>query len=399
MFLVKMAMRVMYTLFQEKNMSSSSAPRVVNLVWDGGESVKIPVRKGRPKEGQMVGTPGERLSELAGRGCYDSLGKGRGSDKYHKHILKVGHYSIYEHYNFTVQIRSKPSNILPSIINRPGIWVERPNPEYVRITYNPRVVLDWEKFPEFKTSKGTKPSLDNILKYWAYVQMPQVVTRPTACFYPGYEDSILNISKLVEPESENEKWVSLFMTGSRGMSHEQVRHGDFTAISQRSTRFIDEAETPWCRHPLIEKFVSETMTNSLPDDKKAQEEYWARYHGMDTIVREDTRLIEQAQCLYTDAVFVLQEYLVSEGADKITARKQARGAARGYLGNALYTDMIFSANIAQWKRMIFMRMSDPADAEIRLVYNRVFEVLQGSAYREHFQLETRQAKDGMGYVV
>ena len=40
---------------------------------------------------QLKGTPGEQLCELAGRCCYDSLGQGRSSADYWKHILQVRH--------------------------------------------------------------------------------------------------------------------------------------------------------------------------------------------------------------------------------------------------------------------------------------------------------------------
>lgn len=48
-------------------------------------------------KGQDRGKPMERLIECAGRACYDSYGKGRSSDEYHKHILEVGHGSVLAH--------------------------------------------------------------------------------------------------------------------------------------------------------------------------------------------------------------------------------------------------------------------------------------------------------------
>jgi hypothetical protein len=49
------------------------------LVWDGGSNVVIPQEMGVPRADQMQGTTMERLAELAGRVCYDSLGSGRPS--------------------------------------------------------------------------------------------------------------------------------------------------------------------------------------------------------------------------------------------------------------------------------------------------------------------------------
>ena len=54
-----------------------------------------------------------------------------------------------------------------------------------------------------------------------------------------------------------EKWLSLYIYGSRGLTHELVRHGDFTSISQRSTRFVNESKSPWTLHPLIQMYTRE----------------------------------------------------------------------------------------------------------------------------------------------
>jgi thymidylate synthase ThyX len=62
----------------------------------------------------------------------------------------------------------------------------------------------------------------------------------------------------------------------------------------------------------------------------------------------------------------------------VVGRKQARGAARGFLGNALSTELIFSASVAQWRRMIAQRDNEAADAEIRdLFCNYITPVVEG----------------------
>lgn len=169
-----------------------------------------------------------------------------------------------------------------------------------------------------------------------------------------------------------------------GNSHEQVRHGDETAISQRSTRYVDESESPWVIHPLIQKFISESGAMSLP--LKAQID----------------GTIEHSRSMYSDLVDKLQNWLVERMPGdtpyrKTTARKQARGAARGLLGNALQTEMIFSASVAQWKHMARMRAADAADAEIRTVYNKVVPILKASKYGDRFShIAMEPASDGLG---
>src|SRR5690606_24684162 len=93
--------------------------------------------------------------------------------------------------------------------------------------------------------------------------------------------------------------------------------------------------------------------------------------------------------------------LISRGVDKATARKQARGAARGYLGNALQTEMIFSASVAQWDRMIEQRANVAADAEIREVFVKVVrEIQQWPKIDTWFpEYEISPSPDGIGEIV
>ena len=96
------------------------------LVYDGAdEPPVIPPEMGAPKDSQLNGTPREKTAELCGRICYDSLGKGRSSPEYHKHIHQVGHYSVYEHTPITVQFSlDSEAELLPFVLaclNRPGV--------------------------------------------------------------------------------------------------------------------------------------------------------------------------------------------------------------------------------------------------------------------------------------
>ena len=153
----------------------------------------------RALETQDVGTSAARLIECAGRVCYDSYGKGRGSAAYHKHILEVGHGSVMEHASFSFFL----SNI------------------------------------------------------------------------------------------------------SRGCTHELVRHRVGVAISQRSTRYVDESVSAWVWHPLLAKLDDPALLREIDDAEGA------------------------CRGVYDKVVERLQGILQQEGCDKLTARKQARGAARG----------------------------------------------------------------------
>lgn len=367
-------------------MAKSAYGVIARLVWDGGDEVRIPEELGAPRDDQMRGTQGERLSELAGRNCYDSLGKGRASGEYHVHIHQVGHFSVYEHPQMTVFVGNEKLDgrtlQAQTLVNRPGLYV-RFRKEGARLTFNPRVLLNWDQWSDPEDPDA--PWLKDLLLYYAEQDWPQI----TPCKAPRTAENCASIrisSRHVPPENDHEKWVSLFLAGSRGFSHEQVRHGDWTAISQRSTRFVDEDGSPWVDHPLVQEYLKAHIVPEV-----AQE--MPRILGAIETVKEKAR---KAYALVADD---LQQWLISRGVDKFTARKQARGAARGYLGNALYTEIVFSASVAQWKWMLRMRCSKDADAEIRAVFVEVLRELKASRYGEDFKgFELLSSPDGLGMV-
>jgi thymidylate synthase ThyX len=367
-------------------MGISKYGMISRLVWDGGDAVRIPEELGEPAPNQMLGTPAERLSEVGGRTCYDSLGRGRSSDDYHKHILEVGHGSVYEHFAMTVQI-SGHSELLWALINRPGVWVEADFGK-IRVTFNPRAILDWNSWTKQLTYLSDRPdlvgkprSVGDRLAYWAELAFPKIV--------PPRErsQSVLTDYRSdcrVEPLTEQEKWISMFMCGSRGWSHEQVRHKFRTAVSQRSTRFVNEAESPWVDHPLVQEYMGDPAL--VPAD-------------LDEMNRVLKAIKKNSRETYGYVVDRLEPWLIRRGVEKITARKQARGAARGYLGNALWTEMVFSASVAEWKWMMKLRCSSPADAEIRGIFCEALPELRSSRYGEDFKnLELVPAPDGLGQM-
>lgn len=374
------------------------------LVYDGlAQAPFVPPEMGAPKAGQLDGTPREQTAELAGRVCYDSLGSGRDSAAFHAHIHEVKHYSVYEHTPFTILFGFMSEGALTMALlvlaNRPGVYVwldelDREDAPFVlRVTLNFRAVVEWEgwPFPRETVHPALYLRLRRAVRYFGHALAPNIVT----VMDPDELPPAGVAATLVEPKFPEEEWVTLFLSGSRGFSHEQVRHGDFSAISQRSTRYVDESESPWVRHPLIEAFCA---------DKGCSPEQFER---IDTVAGpDDPPQIHVPTCakqLYDDAVANLQAWLTERGVDKFTARKQARGAARGYLGNALGTEMLFSASVTQWRRMLDQRATIHADAEIRQVYADpeagVLAALKQSRFGPRFSDYTLQpSPDGLGHV-
>lgn len=293
--------------------------------------LRIPDAMGVRNPDQGIGTDLERLAEIAGRVCYDSFGKGRNSEDYHKHILEVGHLSVLEHCVFTIELpwrwNSNDFELLMEIQGVPGIHIEFTE-DTTRVTVNLRTVLDWGRHTNRPLDYG--PShLYQVLYVAASGVAPQIVPN-TPDIQEARDLKLCHDYKIVSPLSEDEKWVTLWLRGSRGFSHELVRHGDFTAISQRSTRYVDESKSDMCWHPLLKSQVG-LLSN----------------------------VSEAAGLIYESVV----EELMAQGHD----RKAARGAARGVLPNALETQLIFSASIKQWRHIFSMRCSKYADGEIRAI--------------------------------
>lgn len=214
---------------------------------------------------QGLGSDGGRLTECAGRTCYDSYGKGRSSPDFHKHILEVAHGSVLEHFS-----------------------------------------------------------------------------------------------------------ISFYLSGiSRGCSHELVRHRAGCAISQRSTRYVDESESEWAFHPLLSRDLEESGRLGEFRYKAGQ--------------------------LYRELVKAVQGQLEARGIDKLSARKQARGAARGVLGNALETSMVWTANLRALRNVLEQRASRHADAEIRLLANRLYEAALLVCPEYLSDYEKAACPDGIGY--
>lgn len=411
-----------------ENVVSSSDFIRARLVFDGG-GVAIPPELGTPRWDQMQGTPAEQLCEVGGRTCYDSLGKGRPSftvyadppgDKpsdrplipktiqgYHDHIAQVGHGSVWEHFNFTAEFPvgvSRSLNNDPQFsdarqalfgwncANRPGVLVlGAVNPKSIRVTLNLRCVNEWLNWSRQLYGRITPMDVQfasmfhrigHDLAPHIIPESPKIgaVAEGQAGSASLLEYDEFGMASLSAPISDNERWISMFMAGSRGLSHELVRHGDFTAISQRSTRFVDESESDWVEHPLTSQYMRD-------HDYRP-----GRYFEQDAV--------REAKSAYGQTVATLEPWLISRGClDTTSARKQARGAARGYLGNALYTELIFSANVAQWKRMLRQRASQFADAEIRELFCKSLVELKQSRYADSFSgFDLIASPDGIGQV-
>lgn len=310
----------------------------------------IPEAMGQPSDGQATGTALELLAETAGRVCYDSYGKGRSSLDYHKHIIEVGHLSVYEHCTFTIQFEQWRNEWATALLNRPGVYanleLSTASQPVMRITTNARAVMEWDK----RTTLHDRAArlIGANLKAAASQLMPAVIASPRVSEL---------ISHLVPPMNTNEVWISAWLRGSRGFSHEMVRHGDWSAISQRSTRYVDESASNICWSPDLYELLRRINEDPATErDMTITDLVGFDYTASGFACRD---IVSESREVYNRLANLMTKY----GFD----RKAARSAARGALPTALETQMIFSASLSQWNHIFSMRCSPFADAEIRAI--------------------------------
>lgn len=361
----------------------------------GRPDVRVPDTFKSPRADQLQGYKLERLTEVACRICYDSMGlkKSRNSEDLHKHIQEAPNLSVYEHAYLTVNITIP--ELLPyvtSCINRRGVLIRHVVRE-IRVTANLRAVLEWDQvtkeIPSWDSEDIGEEIRDILIS--AFKQAMPLALKDTK------EPITYNRWRTAHWDDlyPDEYHISVYLRGSRGFSHEFVRHRE--QMSQRSTRFVDEVpHMPSDKPKLVEA-------------EKCEGEYlW--HPGILEYLADETESIAHRtlveQCLissrqadrqtYLVLVNALQAFNLKKGMDEISARKQARGAARGSLGNALATELIFTASAARWKHIFRQRASLLADDEIRetcitLWKDMVDKTKFGSFYK--FELESKNGKE------
>ncbi len=244
-------------------------------------------------------------------------------------------------------------SLVQLFMNRPGCYCTFDMTDkyegYFNVTTNARTAYEipCEDYQGLKGNERTHKQYAHILKN-TFAQIC-----PLAVPYTG------EMTRHIIPAyNEHSRYYSFYLGDvSRNLTHELIRHRREAAVSQRSTRYVDEAESDISWHPLFNKHYEYTIQNTFDDT------------ALTTMARNITAM---SRAYYQESVQVLEKFLEINGADKFTARKQARGAARGLLPSALSTELVFTASEFEWRHIINSRSQDAADAEIRLMTNKVF---------------------------
>lgn len=199
---------------------------------------------------------------------------------------------------------------------------------------------------------------------------------------------------------EHAVWTLAVSGISRSLSHQLVRHRHISP-SQLSQRFVDESSTAFVVPPAMVGEVSEGMhylrckggdfaiasMHILEDEVPASTRAgfdWLK--AMDWSLAEYGSAVEyltirdSPESFTPDLGNFCQTFPIAQfQADKTTARKRAREAARSVLPEAVETRMVLTGNARAWRNLIEQRGTAHADAEIRRLTLAILKVLQVAA--------------------
>lgn len=357
----------------QAGLNSCLAFMIAKIVYDNRSSQLYVPSELLPESGKyphhLTSTNLDNLCEIAGKTCYDSLinPKGRASSEYHKHLAEVGHTSVWRHAYLTFKILAANNDVLDvfrTLICRPGVFFHEERAiggSLIYVSINLCAILEWDKFLPATASESISREMQFAFLREAKKQAPFVCAwqeerRPLS--------SALCIEPCV-PVLDKEVWVSFFLSDiSRTCSMELIRHSTHYAVSQRSTRYVDEADNAFINHPVYQKY-EQKFFGFLGKGKGG-------HYGKGYVDQYES----DARCLYREAVECFQDCLVDAGEDKFTARKQARGAARRFLPSNLSTELIYSCSLWQAKELLRQRLPESADLEIRQLANQMHALLK-----------------------
>ena len=168
---------------------------------------------------------------------------------------------------------------------------------------------------------------------------------------PGGNGAYLNHIKEVGHGSVTEHAVFNFIITnvSRSFTHELVRHRAGFGYSQLSQRYVDESNAEY------------VVPSCIKEDPELYD-MWLE------------SVSQSHQCYVKLSNLLAEKFKNVE--NKTLRRKMARQAARSILPNATETKIFVTANVRSLRHFIEMRCNEHADDEIRLVAQKILELLQ-----------------------
>lgn len=169
---------------------------------------------------------------------------------------------------------------------------------------------------------------------------------------------------------------------SRALTHELIRHTAGVAVSQRSTRYVDEGDSCFVMPPLAIVYAEDSDRKA--NDKRILQAMLHRQHV------EATRT-------YLAALNVAMSVLEGSGLSKTAARKVARGTVRSILPMNLETSLYWTMNLQAFVNTLFQRMADGADIEICRLFSCLLDTVRTrSAYLSPEMLPEIIREDNLG---
>ena len=236
-----------------------------------------------------------------------------------------------------------------------------PGPKVYLVT---RPAVDWEQVAAFLSEEDLPPVPDSI-RAGSDDSSAIIEISARLCYMSfgrGRRDITDFINNLLSSKDgsvfEHVNYGFVFTGVSRSLTHELVRHRAGFAYSQRSQRYVDEANASFVLPPALASEDDETADASR--------------------ILEDA--LETASDSYAGLVVALEKALPRDRFEKATDRRKAiRQAARAVLPNATETKIFVTGNVRAWRHFIEMRGASFADWEIRSLALDVLGVLEKEA--------------------
>lgn len=269
---------------------------------------------------QYTGNYYEDLLEYAGRICYDSSGKpkSRPTKEYLLNLYDSKHHSVFGHAVLSFEVTTKLAKLWFDYFQAiPGWWVDLADSEvYRKLTVNLRFILSEEVREFLFHLDGDLVMLFNTFERMFCEQYP--------ILYDNRTDFDYDKAKFHEFEPAKINWYTFEIICSRSCSHEWIRHSYQSAISQRSTRYVDESDFNFVLHPEFDGDIS-IVSNLVKDSKAAYAE----------LMKSDLPL------------------------------KTKRAVAARILPHGMATKIVYTVSEKELGYIFEQRISDHADAEIR----------------------------------
>lgn len=280
-----------------------------------------------------------KFLESVARVCYKS--EDRITETSHKAMLnaliKSNHTAMMEHFSFVFEVTEEHFNSLKEARDRNGNnFLKFSSDSRYLVSGNVRALNDLGDPLLLLALKENYPTL-------VYTEIKEDYKDIPVTFI----ENIFDLEVVTPEEIKSHAYVTVKFTVDRGVTHEIVRHRP-ASYAQESTRYCN--------------YSKDKFNNQLTFIEPM---FWTSYHKEFYIWAESMKKAEE--CYFN---------LLDKGA---TPQE-----ARSVLPNSIKTELVMTANIAEWQ--VFMSLRTPKDAhpQMREVTIPLYKEFFSQIYRDHF---------------